>query len=440
MAVKGDYECFTDEWRRTDPDLILHLPRVPVEPAEHVDHVLVEYTPGGALLAIWTMQIQGPGRDGQVVCARSQDDGRTWTPTQRIAGGAETYGLGGMFGFPIMSKSGRIYCVYNASPGIGRSRSNAVLRCHYSDDDGRTWIDGEIEIPYRRTKRDHPDPKVPGHGIVWQAAIRDAKDRPIVPISRSASPEVVPLSDASHLGGGPTAPFQAPRPHEFGDVRSEFLRFDNADEGPDPRDLEVTFLPDSEDLIPVPCTFEPQASLGVSFAQEPGIVLLPDGRLFTEMRTANGNLWYTVSDNDGHSWRPTEVLRFRDDGDPMLNPIAPSPIYRFEDGRYLLFLQNHDGYGYGGLGPLNLNSRRPQFMAVGEYRESAHQPIWFSEPMLFCDTDNVGVFPNYLRWQSMYSSLSERPGHRIFWYTDRKLFALGRYITDELLGGLRVPS
>ena len=133
------------------------------------------------------------------------------------------------------------------------------------------------------------------------------------------------------------------------------------------------------------------------------------------------------------------MLRYRDGGEPILNPDSPAPIYRLEDGRYLLFLQNHDGYGYGGKGPFDLDSRRPQFLAVGEYRPGAHQPVWFSEPLFFCDTDNVGVFPEFRKWLSMYSSLTDRDGKRIFWYTDRKIFALGRYITDEMLAGLTIP-
>ena len=124
----------------------------------------------------------------------------------------------------------------------------------------------------------------------------------------------------------------------------------------------------------------------------------------------------------------------------MLNPNSPSPMYRMDDGRYLLLFQNHDGWGYGGKGPLALESRRPQFMAVGEYRPGAHQPVWFSEPLLLFDTQKVGVFPLYMYWLSMYSSLTERDGRRILWYTDRKLFALGKYITDEMLAELTVPA
>ena len=218
------------------------------------------------------------------------------------------------------------------------------------------------------------------------------------------------------------------------------MRFDNIDEGPHPRDVELTWLQDDDTIIEVPATYEPSASEGLKFCFEPALTLLPDGRLLTVLRTGNGNIWYTVSEDDGLTWRETEVLRYRDGGDPVLNPDAPAPIYGLEDGRYLLFLQNHDGYGYGGNGPFDLNSRRPQFLAVGEYRPDAHQPVWFSEPLLFADTHNVGIFPLYMKWLSMYASLTERDGQRIFWYVDRKLFGLGRYITDEMLAGLTVPK
>ena len=430
MPVEGDYECYSDDWQRTNPDLVLNLPTQPPHYSEHQDHVLVDYTPGGDLLAIWTMAFAASGDDMDVYFARSSDHGRSWTAPAHIHEPGPQAGHISSFGFPVMSKSGRIYVYYNRSKGIGQNIFNSVLRCRYSDDDGHTWMDGGVEFEYRRGKWDNPDPKVPPMGIVWQKPIRDAMDRHVVALTRTTAQAVKPQTDASHMGGGPN----------FGECRSEFLRFDNIDEGPDPKDVKVTWLPDDEDLVWVPVTFEPQASQGFTFCQEPGLVLLPDGRLFTEMRTANGQLWYTVSDDHGHSWRPTEIMRYRDDGEAMLNPIAPSPMYALEDGRYLVFLQNHDGFGFGGRGPLNLNSRRPQFLSVGEFRPNAHQPVWFSQPLLLFDTDNVGVYPLYMRWLSMYASLTERNDHRIFWYTDRKIFALGRYISDEMLAPLTVPS
>ncbi len=428
MPVEGDYECYSGDWRRTNPDLVLSLPKEPTSYGEHQDHVLVDVTPGGDLLAIWTLSVTESAL--AVVYARSTDGGVSWTEPQWIDGPRGEPGQDCSFGFPVISKNGRIYCFYNESYGIGEGRINALLRCKYSDDDGHSWIGSDVKTRFRRTKWDHPDPEVLERCIVWQKPVRDAKGRHIVPATRSTASEVRPPLDASHMGAW------AP----FGECRSEFLRFENIDDEPRPEDVQITFLPDDEDLVEVTISFEPHASQGYSFCQEPGIVLLPDGRLFTEMRTSNGQIWYTVSDDDGHTWRRTEILRYRDGGDFVLNPIAPSPMFRLEDGRYLLFLQNHDGWGYGGRGPLALESRRPQFMAVGEFRPDAHQPVWFSEPMLLFDTQKVGVYPLYMWWLSMYASLTEHNGKRIFWYTDRKVFSLGRYITDEMLAPLTVPS
>ena len=311
-----------------------------------------------------------------VFYARSGDGGASWSAPAYIHEPGPRPGQLSSFGFPVISRSGRIYCFYNWSSGVGEGLLNAVLRCRYSDDDGHSWIEGGVEIPYRRTRFDHPDPSVQPIGIVWQKPVRDALDRPVAGLTRTTAAYVRPATDASHMGGLPNRPGGRPWHRWMGECRCEFVRFDNIDEGPDPRDVRVTWLPDDEELIWVPVTFEPQASEGLTFCQEPGLVLLPDDRLFTAMRTSNGDIWYTVSDDHGHSWRPSEVLRYRDGGERMLNPIAPTPMFRLEDGRYLLFLQNHDGWGYGGHGPRDLSSRRPQFLSVGEFRPGAHQPVW----------------------------------------------------------------
>ena len=419
----GSYTCFSNDWTRTDPDLVLYLPADAPFAVEANDHVLVEVTPGGDLLAIWTLATkQGPGfyADHRVVYARSTDDGETWTPPSVLAA-PEKPSAYCNFGWPVLSKTGRIYVFYNFAPGVGEGYVNGIMRCKVSDDDGHTWEDGGVDMSYRRTRFDHPDPSIACRCIVWQKPVRDAKGRQIVPVSRS------------------TAQYVKPRTSEAdpGESRCEFLRYDNIDEGPDPADIRMTSLPDDEDLISVTCTLE--AAQGKSFCQEPSLVLLPDGRLFTAMRTANGQVWHTVSDDHGHSWRPSEVLKFRDDGEPVLNPVSPTPIYPLNDGRYILFMQNHDGYGYGGRGPLDLDARRPQFFVVGEFRPDAHQPIWFSRPKLIFDTQCVGVFPFYKKWLSMYASFTEHNGKRILWYADRKIFVLGRYITDDMLADMSVP-
>jgi hypothetical protein len=425
MDVITTQECYSDDWRRTDPDFAVFLPTEPSYHPEAADHFLVDYTPRGDLLAILTVCSRLDGADFSVVHMRSNDGGVSWSTPAVIDGPGRKPGQVAAYGFPVISRSGRIYCFYHKSTGIGDSLQHSHLRCKYSDDDGYTWNDGGVDFPFRRSKYDHPDPTVLPQCIVWQKPIRDSKGRLMVGVSHWTSsylrPRLMP-----NVGGK--------------EIRSEFFRFDNIDEGPDPKDLKLTWLQNDDTMVEVPAEYEPAASDGRVFAFEPAPTLLPDGRLFLSIRTGNGNIWYSVSEDDGETWRQTEVLRYRDGGEPILNPDSPAPIYGLEDGRYILFMQNHDGYGHGGQGPFELNARRPQFLAVGEFQPGAHQPIWFSEPLLFADTQNVGVFPLYFKWLSMYASLTERDGQRTFWYTDRKIFALGRHITDEMLAGLTIPS
>ena len=157
------------------------------------------------------------------------------------------------------------------------------------------------------------------------------------------------------------------------------------------------------------------------------------------MRTVTGRIWHTVSQDDGASWRPAEMLRYRDDGAEVLHPKSPCPLYGLQDGRFLLFYHNHDGTGYGARGPWDMDARRPLFMAVGEFRPDAYQPIWFSKPKLLMDTEAVPAGPQQLIWLAMYASLTERAGQRILWYTDRKHFVLGKHITDEALADMHAP-
>ena len=422
MIVSAGYECYTDDWRRTGPDLVVYLPKKPGMRDGYGDHLLVDFTPGGDLLAIWTQASREGARDLRVVYARSLDCGSTWSAPSEIDGPNDGIGLVCSFGFPLMSRSGRVSCMYNKHLGItdGGSYDTGIMRCKYSDDDGRTWHEGDVDIPYRRTRFDHPDPRVGTKCIVWQKPIRDSRGRLIAGFSRWSSLQVFPRP----VGGN----------RNHWDTQCELMRFDNIDEGPDPRDIQITWLPDAEGTIRVPPPIEPERSRGYSLAEEPATVLLPDGRLFMTMRTVTGRVWYTVSEDDGYSWRETQPLRYRDDGAEVLHPKSPAPLYRLQDGKYLLFFHNHDGTGYGATGPWDMDARRPLFVTVGEFRPEAHQPIWFGGPKLVCDTQGVGVGPESLIWLAMYSSMTERDGKRIFWYPDRKHFMLGRYITDEFLG------
>ncbi|MFM1550985.1 MAG: sialidase family protein [Lentisphaeria bacterium] len=419
-------QCYTDDWQRTEPDYVIHLPEWPGGSDEYSDHIHVFYTPGGDLMCIWTTGTFESAPDSRTLYSRSTDGGHSWAPAKCMAE-PPAKNMTTTAGFPLVSRSGRIYCMYAATPGAHEgSLWCGPLHVLYSDDDGFTWVDSGVEIPFRRTRYDHPDPKVPPDCIIWQQPVRDAEGRMIVGLTRWASKMVYPRP----LGGN--------RWHT--DSQCELMRFDNIDDGPDPKDIKITWLPDEEGTIRVNCGIEPDASKGYSLAEEPAIVCLPDGRLWMNMRTVTGSIWYTVSDDHGHSWRPPEPLLYRDGGREVRHVKSPEPIYRLEDGRYLLFYSNRDGHDQGDTGPWDMAARRPICIAVGAFRPDAYQPIWFSEPKLLMDTQRVKTGMIQLDWLAMYASLTERNGRRIFWYADRKTFVVGKDMPDELLADMLPPE
>ena len=423
-------ECYTNEWKRTNPDIVVFAPPRRLQDDGFNDLFLVSITPGGDYLAIWTTGTEEGTDDMKVVYARSLDDGETWSKPKTLVDTADGQGLVCTFGFPVINKKGRIYCFYNKHLGAGRHYSIGIMRVSYSDDDGYTWIDGGIDIRQRRTRFDHPDPTVDCFTIHWQKPIRDSKGRLITGFTRTSSHVVYPRPVGEPVSGN--------RYHM--DRQCELMRFDNIDENPAPKDIKITWLPEEEGTIRVSPQIEPEHSRGYSLAMEPSIVLLPDNRMFMTIRTVTGRVWYTVSEDDGHSWRKPEVLLYKDNGKEVNHPKAPCPIYALKDGRFLLFYFDNDGYKDGATGPWDMDARRPLCFAVGEYRPDAYQPIWFSEPVVLADTQKVCIGKSRWFWLTPYSSLTEYKGKRTFWYPDRKHFLLGRYITDEMLADMKVPK
>ncbi len=423
--------CWSDEWQRTNPDFTVYLPEEPSGDDADNEHFLVTITPKEALLAIWTQGDSEGGDLQRVVYARSNDGGITWTKPQVIDGPYDD-GFIASWGFPVVSKQGRIYCFYNKHTGIvdHHRACTGVMRCKYSDDDGHNWKDGGI-IPFGRSEKDHPDTSVPPNWIVWQKPIRDSKGRQTVGFTRHSSNERKPPSYGAWQD----------------DSQSEFIRFDNIDEGLNPENLRISWLQAQGGAVRVACPIRPE----VSVCQEPSIVLLPDGRMFSVFRTLTGRIWYSVSDDDGASWRDPDVLRYEDGGEDVLHPISPCPIYALKDGRFLLLYHNNSGRSGGGTWPGDSNfNRNEAYIALGEFRSDAWQPIWFSQPRKFCESGNVTVGPAQNAGIEMkkpfrvevatYTSLTEHEGKRVLWYPDRKHFLLGRLITDDWLAELRVPT
>jgi hypothetical protein len=222
----------------------------------------------------------------------------------------------------------------------------------------------------------------------------------------------------------------------------EFMRFENVDDDPDPRDLQVRYSGWGDQALRVPYFRDPLLSV----SQEPSIVRLPDDRLFCTMRTNSGYIWYSVSDDDGETWcNPRPLLR-KDFGQPILQPVACCPIYQLPDGRYVLL--HHNNRGDIETHPEATNGpRRPAFVALGEFRPGADQPVWFSESKQLMD-NNGFCMDGRRKAESerpntdigVYSSFTTRGGNNVLWHPDRKFFLVGKRITDALLASLQVPT
>ena len=418
----GDAVDLATEWQRSKPDIVVYLPRGGRDTDN--EHFLVFEAPhGDELLATWTQSsCEGRG-DNHIVVARSRD-GEDWSEPLFVAGAREEGDGQASWAFPIVAISGRIYlfCTRETPIFDNDRQGSGAMGCLYSDDAGHTWMQGS-DIPMPRNRFDHPDPQVPKNWIVWQRPVLDSQGRWIAGYTQCTSKVHAQTTYSGWVNQ---------------DSRSAFMRFENIDEGPAPEELEISWLPVDREGLEVPNRVYPEMSV----AQEPCVVLLPDGMLLVVMRTMTGQIWYSVSDDDGESWEEPEVLRYCDGGEPVPQPMSPCPIYALEDGRFLLVFHNNDGR-LGKYDQFKLKwdcnqsnfLRNPTFIAVGHYDPQAHQPIYFDAPIELLDTGGIPIGPKGTAEIGTYPSLTEHQGKRVLWYPDRKYYLLGKYLPDELLAG-----
>jgi len=429
--LKGQLET---EVLRTNPDFIVHIPNGPARaPKKGVanEHFLVFDGPDGSLMTVWT-QSHGrhKGNYNHIVFSRSEDEGKTWSEPKHIAGPRSLQDSANIacWGFPMISKSGRIYVVWNQNQGVAGwilFHTGTMAGC-YSDDNGKTWSKPQ-DIPMPPCPYDDPDGEIPSEWIVWQLPERDLQGRYYAGYTHWVNEKVARYSKEDKDEDNWVA------------IESvvEFMRFNNVDANPEPKDLIVEFLSSGEEALRAPHFLDPLLSV----AQEPSIVRLPDQRLFCAMRSNSGYIWYALSEDDGETWcNPRPLLR-KDKGAPILQPVASAPVYQLADGRYILL--HHNNPGDRELGKTSSGPRRPGFIALGEFRPDADQPIWFSESKELMDNNELwvdGTSPFSFGNVAVYTSFTTRKGVNVLWYPDRKYFLLGKVITDEFLGNLTVPK
>lgn len=415
-------ELMTDEWRRTKPDLLVYIPKTPGGPDHTNQHFnVIRLRRTGAFLATWTTGTIEGAPDQRVVSSRSADRGKTWSALEVIDGpkSDDPPGTGmASWQFLIPAAGGsRIWCFYNKNVGIddARAADTGVLRGRFSDDDGVTWSSETCDYPIEPNAISHPDPKIPPTWIVYQNPTVTPEGAVLAGFTRWASnavdPDIGMFERASEVC---------------------FLRFENILIERDPGKLVVTTWPKTPHGLSAPNPLRP----GINTAQEPTTPAFSDGRLICAMRTLRGRIYFALSEDDGRSWDEPRPLRYEPGGAEIPHPMAPCPLYKLKDGRFLLLFFNNDGSGHGGRGPTDsINVRNPAYITIGrEIPGERDQPIRFGPPKLFASTDWLRVPGTDTGTQvATYTSLVEDAGERILFYPDRKHFLLGRYLPDEWL-------
>lgn len=401
----------------SNPDFIAYVPHRWDGSDGTNQHFLVTPIPNGDFLAFWTQATHENDPDQHVAMSRSSDKGRTWSEPVTLAG--DPKGKSGRIAswqFPVVVPNiRRLYLFYNQNVGIvdAREDTSGVLAYKWSDDDGHTWSKAHT-LEIRKSAISNPEPGSPENWVVYQAPIVTSRGEVLVGFTRWASTVV-------QKEGGL---FER-------DSEIWFLRFDNILTETDPTKLRVTTLPDGKHGLRVGLLKHPELSI----AQEPTIQELSDGRFITIMRTCRGHIYYALSKDRGHSWDEPRPLRFSPGGAPIPQPLAPCPLYKLADGRFVLIFHNNNGSANGGQGPTDSRRvRRPVWLAVGRETGDADSPLAFNEPRVLADNGGATAGPSAHTQIGTYPSLFEHEGRVYFWYPDRKHFLLGKIIGPELLG------
>ncbi|GHT30417.1 hypothetical protein FACS1894214_0230 [Planctomycetales bacterium] len=387
------------------PDYIVFIPKVEAEVLgdTYNDHFQVFNKPNGMLFATWCQATCEGALDQHIAFTRSKDGGKNWEPTRVLAGNktiAEGLANGGKiasWGFTLISKSGRIYLIYDQFiPGkVSTNRQHTgIMMGMYSDDDGDTWTT-PIEIPVPRTSNDKPDGSVPPEWVVWQHPTRLGKDGTyLVGVSRYCPPEL-------H--------------HKYKTI-TEFIHFDNVDDNPPIDKLVVRWVQTGDKAL----------HKGVH-CEEPAIVKLPDGRLFCIMRSGTGSPLWTISNDFGETWTEPKTLLMKDGGDAIAHPMSPCPVYDWkgnEAGSGTYFFLAHNRYDTKNPNPWQ--NRGPLYLFAGRYQKDAEQPVWFDGPKTFIERKGNNSF---------YTSLTIENGKTVLWYPDQKFYLLGKVIGPEYFDG-----
>ena len=171
----------TDEWRRSEPDIVVYLPKGVEQPDTDNEHFLVFPAPeSGDLLALWTQSsCEGRG-DNHLALARSAD-GESWSEPRGLVGATvDGQTLQASWGFPVISKQGRIYVFYTReTPTVDNNRCGSESPCD-------CWIQTACQSARRAQPRLAPTQASQSTGDSAYSGIRTALFAGEIPERRAA--------------------------------------------------------------------------------------------------------------------------------------------------------------------------------------------------------------------------------------------------------------
>jgi sialidase-1 len=262
----------------------------------------------------------GPADSGAAhLAARySTDDGRTWSSDDRTIVENEA-GMNVMSVSLLRLKSGEIALFY--------ARKNSMLDCRpylrVSKDEGKTWSAAHLTIPDV------------GYFVLNNNRVVQLKSgRLLLPVALHKNETADP---ASFNGRGVAMTY-------FSDDKGKTWR----------RSRTVLENPDRENRTGL---------------QEPGIVVLKDGRLLMFIRTGMGSQYYSYSKDNGDTWSPVEASSLQ-------SPVSPASIARIPKTGDLLVVWND----HAEVSDAIRNKRTPMTVAISrdegktwEKRKNLHE-------------------------------------------------------------------
>ena len=396
--IAKSYPEYEEDILLTKPDFIVFAPKRDLKKVgdTYNDHFQVFDKPDGTLFAVWTQATREGEVDHHIAFSKSTDKGLTWSEPEILAGSANAVHpqLRASWQQPMVSKSGRIYVFWVQQISNTLNQHCGAMFGIFSDNNGDSWSPPREVTFGRETKGDTGTDDPTPMWCNWQRPLR--------------------LGEGGRYLAASSHHTRTPNTNNY-TISTEFLQYDNIDDDPPVEDIRLKWF----------CVGDKGLFWqGLSnTCEESSIVKLPDGRLFTIMRTSAGYPVWSVSGDNGQTWAEPKPLRDRDGGQVLKHPRSPCPIYdrygcEAGSGYYFAFIHNT----YDEEAKNEWQNRGPLYLLAGKYQPDAEQPVWFAPPRLFSARESNNSF---------YTSSTVVDGKTVLWYNDKKFYLLGRYIGDE---------